>query len=110
MEGKPKFQPKPKMPFPAPELYDKLSEGEAPLEGEMGRGIENDAVPLTAFTENFSSIPLIAPPPFGREIEGISIEFDFVLPPSVFRNRDGCDLDSLLEESEDFSPELACIL
>jgi hypothetical protein len=27
---------------------------------------------LTAFTENFSSIPLIAPPPLGKEIDGMS--------------------------------------
>jgi len=36
--------------------------------------MENDAVPLTAFTVNFSSMPFIAPPPFGREIDGICFQ------------------------------------
>ena len=48
--------------------------------------MEKEAVPFTAFTENFSSIPLMAPPPFGKEIEGVSIALDFVFPPSVLRN------------------------
>ncbi|HEY0426483.1 MAG TPA: hypothetical protein VGC76_01630 [Pyrinomonadaceae bacterium] len=48
--------------------------------------MEKDAVPLTAFTENFSSIPLIAPPPFGKAMEGVSIALDLVFPLSVFRN------------------------
>jgi len=61
-------------------------DGEAPLAGENGRGKENDAVPFTAFTENFSSMPLMAPPPLGREIAGISIAFDLLLPPSDFKN------------------------
>ena len=86
MEARPTFQPNPKMPFPAPELYDKDSEGEAPLAAEKGSAIENDAVPFTALTENFSSMPFIAPPPLGNAIDGISIEFDFVLPASVFKN------------------------
>lgn len=93
MDDNPKDHPKPKMPFPPAELYDNESEGENPRAGEKGSGMEKDEVPLTAFTENFSSIPLIAPPPFGRVIEGISIALDFVFPPSVLRN---CDLDELL--------------
>jgi hypothetical protein len=66
----PNFHPKPNMPFPPPELYDKDSEGEAPLAAENGKGMENEAVPFTAFTENSSSMPFIAPPPLGKEIEG----------------------------------------
>ncbi len=54
-----------------------------PLAGEKGSGIQNEDVPLTALTENFSSIPFIAPPPFGRVMEGISIALDLVLPPLV---------------------------
>jgi hypothetical protein len=65
---------------------DKDNEGEAPLAGENGSGIEKTAVPLTAFTENFSSIPLIAPPPFGKAMEGTSIELDLVFPASDCRN------------------------
>jgi len=45
-------------------------------------------VPFTAFTKNFSSIPLIAPPPFGSEIEGISMALDLVFSPSVRWNRE----------------------
>jgi hypothetical protein len=43
---------------------------------------------LTAFTENFSSIPFIASPHLGKAIEGASMAFDLVLSPSVFRNDD----------------------
>ena len=48
--------------------------------------MEKEAVPFTAFTENFSSMPFMAPPPFGKAIEGVSIALDFVFPLSVFRN------------------------
>jgi len=78
----------PKTPFPEPESYAKSKAGEAPRAGETGRGMENEAVPLTAFTENFSSMPFMAPPPFGRVMEGDSIALDFDLPLSVFRNRE----------------------
>jgi len=40
------------------------------LEGEKGNGILKPAVPLAAFTENFSSIDFIAPPPFGNVMDG----------------------------------------
>src|SRR6476469_4337199 len=33
-------------------------------------GILTDAVPVTGFAPNFSPIPRIAPPPFGRDIAG----------------------------------------
>ena len=46
--------------------------------------MENPAVPLTAFTENFSSIPFSAPPPLGRAMEGTSMALDLDLPPSKF--------------------------
>lgn len=64
------------------------NEDDAPLAGEKGSGIEKEEVPLTAFTENFSSMPLIAPPPLGNEIEGTSIALDLVFPPSVLRKFD----------------------
>ena len=73
------------MEFPEHGLYERQIEGEASLAGENGKGKEKDAVPLTAFTENFSSIPFIVPSTFGREIDGIVISFDFVRPPSVLR-------------------------
>jgi hypothetical protein len=50
--------------------------------------MEKEQVPLTAFTENFSSMPFIAPPPLGNEMGGISIALDFVLPPSVLRKEE----------------------
>ena len=46
------------------------------------------AVPLAAFTENFSSMLLMAPPPLGKEIVGTSIALDLVLLPSVFGDCD----------------------
>ena len=45
--------------------------GSIPLLGLVAIGTDNDAVPVEGFTENFSPIPLIAPPPFGSEMEGI---------------------------------------
>jgi len=80
MDGRLNVQPKPNTPFPEPELYDKANVGEAPRAGEKGRGIEKEAVPFTAFTENFSSMPLMAPPPFGKAMEGVSMALDFVFP------------------------------
>jgi len=35
-----------------------------------GSGTEIDPVPVAGFAENFSPIPRIAPPPFGRERDG----------------------------------------
>src|SRR5258708_39602382 len=86
IEANPRLQPKPKIPFPAPELYDIFKEGEAARERENGRGIENEAVPLIGFTENFSSMPFIAPPPFGKEMKGTSMAFDFDLAELVSKN------------------------
>ena len=40
-------------------------------------GTLKEPVPVTGLAENFSPIPLIAPPPFGSDIEG-GVE----LPPS----------------------------
>src|SRR5262249_18201535 len=74
------------MPLPLPELYERFSAGEAPRAVEKGSGSANEVVPLTAFTENFSSIPLIAPPPFGSDSEGMSMAFDLLLPPCDLRN------------------------
>src|SRR5690606_393605 len=86
IDGRLRCQPRPKTPLPAPELYDKVSVGEVPLAAEKGRGIEQVAVPFTAFTANFSSIPLMAPPPLGKSILGADIAFDWVFPRSVLRN------------------------
>lgn len=52
------------------------------LPGDRGSGIEKPAVPLTAFTENFSSITFIAPPPFGSVMDRTCKRLDFVLADS----------------------------
>lgn len=44
----------------------------------MGNGIEKPAVPLAAFTLNFSSILFNAPPPFGSSIFGMLMLLDSV--------------------------------
>src|ERR1700722_4707247 len=67
MDGRDTLHPKPKGPLPAPELYDKLNDGVKPERpGLSGRGTESDPVPVAELTANFSPIPRIAPPPFGR--------------------------------------------
>ena len=72
MEGKSSPQPIPSKLLPAPELYDTDRVGVKPLRlGERGIGMLKAAVPLLGLTWNFSSMPLMAPPPFGREIWGI---------------------------------------
>lgn len=43
-------------------------------------------VPLIAFTENSSSITLMAPHSCGKEIGGISIALDLVFAPSLPEN------------------------
>src|SRR5882757_9809071 len=65
------LHPRPNSLFPDPELYDSCRDGTFSLRaGAEGRGMLRAPVPLTAFTENFSSMPLIAPPPLGRVTEG----------------------------------------
>src|SRR5271170_7921896 len=69
--GNETLQPRPKGPFPAPELYARLSFGPKPLRpGDTNTPSVNDAVPVARFTASFSSMPLIAPPPLGSETEG----------------------------------------
>jgi len=85
MEDKPKLQPNPKTPLPAPELYESDNVGVSALAEEKGRGMLSEAVPLTALTENFSSIPLIEPPPDGNSIVGTLIAFDSDLPWSALK-------------------------
>src|SRR5262249_34676122 len=64
-------QPSPTTLFPAPLSYDRRSGGAVPLRaGVSGRGSDSESVPFAALTANFSSMPLIAPPPLGSEIEG----------------------------------------
>jgi hypothetical protein len=63
--------PKPNGPFPPPEPYDTAKCGpnpERPL--LVGMGMDADAVPVVAFTLNFSPMPLIAPPPLGSLMAG----------------------------------------
>ena len=43
----------------------------------IGSGTLNPALPLAALTSNFSSMPFKAPPPLGKEMEGISMALDF---------------------------------
>jgi hypothetical protein len=71
IDGSERLQPNPNGPLPAPESYDRARLGpnpDRPALVEMG--IESDAVPVTELAENFSSMPLMAPPPFGSAIEG----------------------------------------
>jgi hypothetical protein len=41
-----------------------------PLPGLVEIGIDTAAVPVAGFTSNFSPMPPIDPPPFGREMDG----------------------------------------
>src|SRR5215472_822970 len=69
--GTPRLQPKPKGPFPEAESYCKRNGGVKPDRPWLsGSGTVMPAVPVAALTENFSSRPLIAPPPLGRVTDG----------------------------------------
>jgi hypothetical protein len=71
MDSIERFQPKPNGPLPEPESYESDREGPNPERpGLVKMGTLTDAVPVTGFAPNFSPIPRIAPPPFGRDIEG----------------------------------------
>jgi hypothetical protein len=105
MVGNPNIQPKPKIPLPLPELYDKLNDGVTPLACEKGKGTDSPAVPLTALTENFSSILLIAPPPVGSEIEGISIAFEGLLAERAFG-----EIKELVSPEYPLEYKLSCFL
>ena len=64
-----KPQPIPYNPLPLPVLYPIETAGCNPfLPGGTAIGIEKFPVPVNRFVENFSPIPVIAPPPVGREI------------------------------------------
>src|SRR5699024_9771276 len=77
MDGTSIFHPSPNGLLPKPELYARPRLGENPFRAEAtGKATPTELVPLAGLTENFSSIPLSAPPPFGSEISGISILFD----------------------------------
>jgi len=58
----------------------------------QGSGRLKAAVPLAAFTSNFSSMPLMAPPPLGREIYGMSMAIDL----------DPCSCERAAAEPEGF--------
>src|SRR5712691_5850092 len=67
MWGKERSQPKPKGPLPAPESYDNASCGPKPdRPGLVAMGTDIEPVPLTGLAANFSPMPRMAPPPFGR--------------------------------------------
>ena len=75
MDGSDRLQPNPKGPLPEPESYESESCGPKPERpGDVNIGTLSDPVPVTGFAANFSPMPRIAPPPFGREIEGIGDE------------------------------------
>src|SRR5262245_2174537 len=60
-------QPRPNGPFPAPLLCDRPSDGPNPERpGDKARGTDIEQVPVAAAIENFSPMPRIAPPPFGK--------------------------------------------
>src|SRR5262249_34955457 len=69
--GRERLQTKPKGAFPLPESYDSVNEGPKPLRpGLVAIGTLIEPVPVTGLAANFSPIPLIAPPPFGRDTAG----------------------------------------
>jgi len=71
IEGSDRLQPNPKGPLPEPESYVRLSWGPKPERPELvAIGTLIEPVPVTGLAANFSPIPRIAPPPFGREIAG----------------------------------------
>src|SRR6266849_6102102 len=71
MDGSASDQPKPNGPLPTPESYERDSWGPNPERpGLVAIGTVREPVPVTGFAANFSPIPRIAPPPFGREIGG----------------------------------------
>src|SRR5260370_15874652 len=68
--------PKPKGPLPAPESYERLNCGPNPERpGLAAIGTVSDPVPVIGLTANFSPMPRIAPPPFGREGDGSGLGF-----------------------------------
>ena len=72
IEGRERLHPKPNGPFPDPESYESERDGPNPERpGLVNIGTLREPVPVTGFAANFSPIPRMAPPPFGRDIEGI---------------------------------------
>lgn len=64
--------PNPNGPFPLPESYERERFGAKSARlGLVAIVKDTNAVPVEGLTSNFSPIPLMEPPPFGREIEGI---------------------------------------
>src|SRR4051794_35054841 len=87
MERRFRLQPSPSELLPEPELYWSAIEPSRPLRVfENGKGIDKEQLPLTALTENFSSIDRSAPPPLGREIAGAC---GVRLPPGVTLSSNG---------------------
>src|SRR6266699_1328057 len=71
MAGSERLHPKPNGPLPAPESYESESCGPKPdRPGLVEMGTLIDPVPVTGFAANFSPMPRMAPPPFGRLIDG----------------------------------------
>jgi hypothetical protein len=70
-DGIDRCHPSPNGPFPGPELYERDSLGKkSERPGDENMGTVGEPVPVTGLTENFSPMPRIAPPPFGRLIVG----------------------------------------
>jgi hypothetical protein len=77
MDGSESDHPKPKGPLPDPESYESESCGPNPERpGLVGIGTAIDPVPVTGLAANFSPMPRMAPPPFGRLITGAAVEED----------------------------------
>jgi hypothetical protein len=75
MIGSERCHPKPKGPLPAAESYASDKAGEKPdRPAESAIGMVTEEVPETRLAVNFSPISRIAPPPFGREMEGAEKE------------------------------------
>src|SRR5947207_686549 len=71
MEGSERLHPKPNGPLPAPESYESESCGPKPERpGLVAMGTLIEPVPVNGLAANFSPMPRMAPPPFGRLIDG----------------------------------------
>src|SRR4051812_21949395 len=74
MAGRRRLQPRPNGPLPEPESYESDSCGPNPdRPGGVAIGRVSAPVPVAGLAVNFSSIPRMVPPPFGRANCGAAI-------------------------------------
>src|SRR5258708_34762212 len=97
MEGRSRLHPNPNGLWPERELYERGSFGPKPERpGLVYIGTLIDPVPVTGLAPNFSPIPRIAPPPFGRDSCGPLIAKSWLedLPSSGLRFSSGATTPS----------------